>query len=616
MSPIFNIDFGNGYVQVAPPINKDAIKIDVIFLKDKARAALASIDFEWVGDTAIKINTYKDAGLSGGKGIAFGLPLRIDICVGLSFDLFLNLADTSARFECDKVTCPIRQAQNADWLEKQTQAYSFWYLASIGQIGINDYKKTPYLRNDIPDGAQIVTLLITEFMIVWQGIEIIDKIIELSGVLASDIAGLVPPTSIWAVLKIAWDIILIALYIVYFYILLNMFVQLIKEIIDNFMKPFPPNKIYKLCMREKDLFLKMCAFLGITFSSTIYAQGNQFENATWMPQKIVMPATLQPLNILSVFERPENEINNPKSYGYFDGTFSEYITKMEAKYNAEAKLINGVLYFEEKHFWNNINPYQIPNTDDIGYTFNLPAPHGTNLNELAPYLRLEFQLDESELNTIHRYRGTSVSITITSPFPINKYSGWGEGKIIDLGSALAKRKEHLNKIEVKIESVLQALNSIINTINQAVSVLGNPSVINPLPTLMNRIGWMEISNDSFSIPKTFIGIDVGGDWELHPQTEANMSAINLLNNFHGKELATRGNQYLTFFNKKSKFCCDDFSQILNSNILSTPDSPPKIGKFTKMIWNLNDEIAEDTDYRINQIYINGLVETIKIDGTN
>lgn len=618
MDASYEIDFGSGFVAVAPPANKDAIALDVVFVKDKARATIQSINFEWLADTAVKINAYKEAGLYGSRGIAFGLPLRITPCANLQFLLMLNLAHEEARFECDRVLCPIREQGGTDWLLKETQSFAFWNLVNLnpgqpGRITFLDYKKTPYLRNDIPGGGQMVSLLITEFMIVSQGIEMVDKIIELSGKLAADIAQAAILTS-GAIIQVAFDIILLAAYIIYFYILLNMFIKLIKDILDNVMKPFPPNKIYKLCMREKDCFLKVAAYLGLTFSSTIYASPSPFQNATWMPQKIVMPATIQPLNILSVFERPENEVNNPKSYGHPDGTAAEFIATMEEKYNAEAIVVNGVLHFEEKHHWNNTNPYQIPNTADVGYTFNLPDAHGTNLSELAPYYRVAFRIDQSELNTLHRYKGTAASVTITSPFPVNKNSGWGNGKVVDLGSALAKRKEHLNELEAKCEVVITALNSIVNAVNQVIGLIGSNRPTNPIPSMTTRIGWMELTNDSFGEPKTFIGMQVGTDWEIDPNSEAVMSGINILNTFHGKNLATRGNQYLTYFNKKSRFCCEDFFIISQSNILRTPDN--KNGKFTKMFWRLSDEVAENTDYRIKQNFISGLIETIKIDGTN
>jgi len=661
----FKIDFGNGYVLVQPPLNKDAIQLDIIFTKDKARATLQSINFEWVGETAHKINDYKDAGLKGGRGIVFGLPLKIVVCNSviappatgnLEFDLMLNLSNEAARFECDKVVCPIREAGGTDWFEKETQATSFWFLSTLvagkpGKITFSDYKKTPYLISEIPNYTQVTTISITIFIIAWQAVEIIsDFTADASEISADIVESGVPVAGTPHVAPTVAHVINIIAKVAKLLITIPLIVKLAKDLQENIIQ----KKKYKLCMKEKDLFQKLCDYLNVGFSSTIYAQGSKYENATWMPQKIVMPILGKNIiqdHIAAAFERPEDEAINLKSYGYFDGTFSEFISKMETKYNAEARMINGSLSFEEKHFWNNKNPYQIPNTDDVGYTFNLPNPHGTNLHELAPYTRLAFQLDESDRNTVRRYRGTAVDVTIASPHPLNKYSGWGQGVIVDLGSALAKRKQYLNEVELYINAlvngvhlfvaaiilpinfIIKLINIVIDVINFLVDIINLipgvnidhvnhvPELENPIPLnpLVGRIGWMELSNDSFSIPKTFIGteiIDSRGrkDWELHPQTEANMSAISLLNDFHGKNLATRGNQWLTFFNKKSAFCCSDFLQIMNSNTLRTPDN--KSGKFTKMLWDLHDGIATDTEYRINETYIGGLIETIKIDGTN
>lgn len=631
MDALFEIDFGNGFVTVAPPINKDAIAIDMIFIKDKARARLQSINFEWVGETAVKINQYKENGLNGGKGIAYGLPLKIGVCGSqnqpLAFDLMLNLGHSAARFECDRVVCPIFEAGGNDWLKKETQAITFWFLASAitdpvggykgpGRILFSDFKKTPYSLTTIPDGTQIITLSITALLI---GIQIEQSIVLLTSYISRGIAALTPDPSpkpllagVYTVLAIAQLLIIIAL--------LNALIKLLKAIVDNIIQL----RKYKLCMREADHFLKLAAYIGATFSSTIYGYvgsnvttdgyDEKFVNATWMPRKVVMPILNPPLSFNFVYDRPEDENGNKKSFGHFEGTAAEWIERMENKYNAEAKMIDGVLHFEEKRALDKGTPYQIPNTAKVGYTFNLPDPHGTNLSELAPYTRLFFQIDESELNTLHRYRGTSVDVTIKNPaFPVNKYSGWGAGKNIDLGSALAKRKVYLNRVEQALDALFGEMFDFMDEVSN-LSGIGTPNILDQLD-VSKRIGWMELSNDSFSVPKTFIGVDVDGDWEIAPQSEENMSAISLLNNFHGKELPTRGNQWLTFFNHRSKFCCEDFLFISRSNILRTPDSPPKNGKFTAMLWNLKEEVAENTEYRINEDYLSGLVESVKIDGT-
>ena len=646
MDATFQIDFGSGLGVVEPPQNKDAMVIDVIFTRDKARATIASINFIWLDDTARRINAYVEQGKKGGKGIAFGLPMRVTICNGLQFNLFLNLSHSSARFACDQVTCPTMELGGTDWFERETAAKSFWFLTTIGQLGQSDYKKTPYAISTIPNYTQVVSLAFQELVLAWKLRDIIlsftEKEIEVSADVVESAVPIVGTPHIVVttahviniVLRIA-DIVITLVAIAFF------FKELKKNIIQR--------KKYKLCMRERDLFGKIASNLGLGFSSSIYAAGSKYENATDMPRKIVMPKLQQ--NILftindALFDRPENELNNPKSYGYPDETFAEFIARMETKYNAEAKIINGVLYFEEKNSWNTKGAYQIPNTGDVGFSWNLPNPYGTNLSELAPYYRIAFRTDPTDLNTIHRYRGTSASVQISSPFPITKTHGWGQGQIVDLGSALAKRKYYLTEVEEFFNNlnnlmhgiaaiVIAPINLLIGAINLVIKVLNaiiwlwnklpgvpnlpqialllkiqNPFILN---ALLSRIGWMETTGDSFSEGKTFIGTDIGGDWELHPKSESVMSGQQLMIDFHGKNLATRGNQWLTYDKTKIPFCCEDVGKILMKNIFSTPDN--KFGKFTSLQWAINEEITPQLEYRIKENYIAGLTEKIIIDDT-
>jgi len=650
MEILHKIDFGNGFVIVPEPKNFDSAEVDIIWMKDKARASMANLTLVWQGITAQKIYAVYESGKIGGKGVAHALPYRIEICGGTipPFELMLVLGHSSAKYQCDQVELPAWAAQGSDWLEQQMQAYGFWYLASIGQITTADYKQTPYLISAIPNYTQVLTLSFSALVILWQLKELIvtftDKATELTTDAAETAIPIVGTAHVFVVIGHVINIILFIVKVIFMLLVLYKFID---ELIDNIIQ----KKKYKYCMREQDLFKKMCSFLGLNFSSSIYSPGSFLENATWMPRKIVMPDSTSPTFVAGIvggtftqiFDRPEDESGNAKSYGYFDGRFSEFVEIMERKYNAEAKINNGTLYFEKKYHWNNANPYQLPNTNDLGYTFNLPAPFRTNLSELAPYYSCEFQIDESDQNTIHRYKGTSCAIQVLSPFPISKYSGWGQGKIIDLGSALAKRKEHLNKIENFLDIVLNIVHTVaailiapinlliagINLVIQAVNLLINampsgwgvspislvPTIPNPinLNALTSRIGWMELTNDSFNIPKTFNGIQVGNDWELDPNTEVFMSAFYLLNNFHDVNLATRGAQRVIYENNKTRFCCHEFQQISGSNILVAPDG--RQGEFDTMKWNLKKESARDIIYRIKETYLSGLTEKMIIDGT-
>jgi len=636
----FSIDFGSGYVVVAQPLNHSAIKIDVDFTSGSPSASVSSISFEWVGDTAEKINTYVQQGLSGGRGIYEGLGLRIDACnQSIGFDLVLDLAHSETRIECDRVSCPIIEAGRIDWMNDIAGSFTFWYLATpitdggAGIINSSDYKATPYVITELPQYTQVISLSISIFLITIETAKQIKVLTSLLTRVVNEMANLPPQIG-----EIIWLVIEVIAEITYIYLLINTLIKLVNELVSNIIQ----RKKYKLCMRIDDLFRKGCQYLNLNFSSSIFSPSSIYYDATWMPNKIVQPNLNYQAFSLS-FDRPEDElsgIGNP--YGYYDGTFKDFIEDMKTLFNADIRIDNGTMYFEEKHFWNNYNPYIVDNTDEIGYTYNANDPHGTNATECPSVYNLQFQLDDSEMNTIHRYQGTTASVQVLPNVIGNKKHLTSQtGVVITFPCALGKRKEYLNGVEKYLQTNLGLINFFMAVVPPAVDLLAfstatslagivgtaifaglggfDSSKVDPIPqdTFSQRIGWLELSNDSFSIPKIFVGTQVGNDWEVHPNSYERMSAQGLLYWFHGKNLATRGNQYLTYFDKVFKFCCADFVQVLQSNVMMVPTTSGGhvFGKFTRIVWDLESEMAT-ADYRINQLFTTNLTERLIVDGLN
>lgn len=626
----YSADFGNGYIDIPQPLNHSGVKIQIVFTAGQVSASIMSTSFEWVGETAERINAYIGQGLAGGRGIYEGIPLKIEACnQNLGFDLVLDLANEAARFECDRVSCPIKESGRIDWLNDIAGSFNFWYLATpvneggAGIISFSDYKKTPYCLTDLPDGTRIATLSISTMILLWQAYSTIRRLIADINIFTGDISNFPPLVG-----KVIFDIVNIVADIIEIYFVINKIISMVDEIIDSIIQ----KKKYKLCMRVEDLFKKGCQHLGLQFSSSIFNSRSIYYDTTWMPRKIVQPVNGFDIVSNLNFKRPEDEnsgLGNP--YGYYDGTFKEFIEDMMILFNAEIRVDNDVLYFEEKHYWNVTNPLIIDNTDEIGFTYNLPAPHGTNASECPSNYSLAFQVDNDELNTLHRYTGTTCTVQV-QPFTVGnkKHLLNPPGIVITFPCSLAKRKEYFTKAEIVIQNLIDILNQTIPILNVTIpivigSILGFAGwVVNaligqafkPIPDdISKRIGWMELSNDSFTIPKIFVGTQVGNDWEVHDNSYERMSAQGLMYWFHGKNLATRGNQYLTYFDKKFKFCCADFEKVLGSNIFQVQNESGQLvyGKFTKMEWDLESEIAV-ADYRINELFTTNLTERLIIDG--
>jgi hypothetical protein len=380
----FYIDFGNGFESVQPPSNHEALKLKMLW-GTRATARIESINLEWWGDIANKLNTYRAGGLTGATpGIYEGLRMRVETCTPVvkSFDFTLDLINKAAMWECDKVTTPMIRESKEDWFEQQCAAYSFWYLASDnvsngtpGKITALDYKATPYAISEIPDYAQLANLAVTFFLIVWQIADVIRSLASKVTMLIGYAVAAAWPTNI---LLLLMAIVEIGIYIVYLIFLISEMISLLVKMIACVIQDVK----FKLCMRERDLFQKLCQFLGLAFNSSIYTSPSPFENATWMPAKPVTPkvdttnfltGAISKLTAIgghdtpSDYDRPANELTadgfpTPNAYGYFDGTFKEFIDAMCLKYDADYVIKDNVLYFENKHLFNEVGQYQLPNT--------------------------------------------------------------------------------------------------------------------------------------------------------------------------------------------------------------------------------------------------------------
>lgn len=633
----FEINFGAGWQPVNPPTNWKAMQIEVIWVNDLPSASLQSTEFEWVLDEAKKIQQYRENGLTGnGPGIYEGLPLRISFCQQSAItplEFVIDLADERTRWECDKVTAPIKESARIDWLNDIASSFSFSFLASLtgnqpGRINpATDYKRVPYAITEIPDYTQAMLISISLFVTVKELLDVTTKISQMIAQLSGDTATAVATVGLASGSLIA-TIAIVVLYVAYLFLIVIILVEMIQSLVDNIIQL----RKHKLGMRVVDHFQKACNYLGIGFSSSILQQG-KYQNATIIPAKNIIPSLSNPLN---VFDRPFDEgqnFPNNGAFGHYDsgsGTFAEFIKDVSDVFNAEIKMKGGFLYFEPKNSWNSVGAYQLPNTGPVGYSFNYPDPHGTNASELASNYFLIWQTDPGELNTIHRYRGTSVQAILQPNISINKQNLlFKNSKEIRLNFALAKRKEYLTRIEKFLDRVitawvnyvnfiLGAINGLINAINTAISFFGgNPATIGTIPPLnvpglSGRVGWMALSNDTFSVPKMMIGTPVGNDWELSPSSETDLAAITLFNSFHARNLATRGNQQLKFTEKELPFCCSDFQKVINNNVLA--DSLGRTGKFNRMVWDLHNDKAINVDYSVFLNFTNNLTEKIIIDG--
>jgi len=541
-------------------------------------------------------------------------------------------------------------------------------VGAAGKINYADYKLIPYTRSAAPDDtSQELMLSITIFILVKESVDVICQ-------MESAVEGIAGQTTFWG---IAIAVIVIILYLVELIVIVAESIKLMQELIDLIL---PPMKI-KLGMRECDLFKKGCEYFGLKFISTIYGENiaagysGRYVDATWMPVKIIKPTDYQDPFQIS-FARPADEVNSTTAYGYYDGTFKQWIDVMCMKYNAKIIVQNNTMLFEEVHYWNVTNPFPLPNEGDVGFTQFLPDPYGFNAHEIPATYIVRYEKDDQELNTYNDYSGTYCLANTHALVVRNQRNQLLEGSVvIQLPCALARRKDYLTKTENDLLSAINELSRFIFTVNDAgqqwnslinQSFLGQtlttwtgssttsselnnvligmatggisiPANIAGLLVDFNtitdpglgygedRVGWMLLSSNYTAVPKSFIGYDNGnGLWYIKQvndpgnlTTYQNNYAISLMQDFHSNNLGSNPfdsskNNQWLTFKNKKFKMSIKDWHLIRNNNVLTT-ADGRLGKFDEIMWELHNDIATGVIYRIKENWTNNLTTIITQD---
>lgn len=561
--------------KVCHPFNLQEFEIQVLFDNDSPNASVKTTNFEFWKDDAEAINAYKEAGLTGGKGIFEGLPLLIQKCGETLFEGSLDLSDEGTEFECDKVTTKAIESGKIDWVRDRAEGFSFAYLSDEsysgnGAISSSDYLEIPYVITEIPNYTQAMLMGISTFVI-------IREIFATTQTIAEAVASVLGGTT--GILESAAILIALAIYLVAMIIAA---VKMVQTLIDNIIQ----KEKFKLGMRVNTHFERACQFLGLNFSSSIL-QTSPYNELAIIPQKIVIPGT----------KAKEEKKSNSKYKGHFDGTFGDFIHAMEIVFNAKVRIIDQTLHFERVDYWNKVASYQLPNINISR------SPYSINASELSSNLFVKYQLDATDLNTYDEYDGTSVQV-ITEPIVVGNRQ-----KVMlknlnykNIPFALAKRKEELTEIETALDILI---NDVFGPLIEAVVNVGGGSY--SVDGFENRIGWLKLSTDFIGVQKLAL---VGDDGYLASTNKEITGANYLYENFHKVSLPSE-NQYYIYKDKDIPLCCEDYVKIKNNNVIKTFSG--EFAKVDSLTWNPHKETAKIT-YRVRKDYTHNLQTKIIVDG--
>ena len=579
----------NGILGTPPDGWQDLIN-EISFENDSPNASLNSVEFTFKGERAIEINKFIED-----FGVFNGMSYKIyKVCNGVQeiyLDTILDFTSENAKFSCDEVTVPLIQANKIDSVLDKIDGFGMAYLhkglvnGQAGKINRTDFTEIYYAKSSVPDWVEVITIGMSIYVMTKELIEqtraLADAVAEFTNSVTPIVVvgtGAATGPNYGAIVKAAAKVVFQAAYVVAITLAL---VQLLKLIINN---AFPIPRVH-YGMKAETMFEKGCEFLGLTFKSSIFQNGD-YDNMIVIPDK-------NEVGEIVTFKNKSTEVGYEPTE-----TFGDFIREMILVFNAKFKVLNGEFIFERSDKFKRPSGFIVP---PIELRYN-----HTNASSIKANYYMTYAFDNSDLQTMNA-SGYALQNTVSLIDPLNPNTILLKGlERKDFKYSQATRKESQTDLE-------EILGTFANTVLNFISVFSAGSV--KLPKKANSIGYWLLENDFSSTPRLAIASTTNG--LIDPLSALKLHVLTLWNNFHSINSPVPsaenpiGNQYTTFKDLKIDLCCTDFKLLEDNNVGQTESGKEII--FDSIKHNDFDGTAE-IDIKINETIAKGLQEVQIIDG--
>lgn len=514
------------------------------------------------------------------RGNAFeGLPLRIETDT-FSLNLVADTVDSLNIQSCNLLSVGVYKEQGRDWLEEVAEAITFRYLYSIGVIKDSDFVSVPYVRNFVPDNAELLILAVSAYTITKDINEQIRKIGELVGDLKNAITPIIGvsitgPTfsaNIGGIVMLAINTLVQIAYTVAMAIALA---KLIEQIIEQAL----PLKRAIFGMKVKAMFQKGLQHLGYTFKSTLIDNIGDLAILPTLEKK-------GPLAFIASSKR--NGL--PRSGSPVDN-FADFINVMLTTFNADFRIVNGEFRLEQKEYWQNTSSYIIPSTfieQDA-----LTSPYRYNTSDIVSNYNISYLYDVQDENTLDNEGRVFQAITSVKTAQNNKLVKLKGLDTVAIPLALGVRKFELTLIE-------RTLRGFLSIANILAIAFGGPK---PTAIIDGRLGSLSLSGHNTTVPKLVL---LTGN-KIAPGQALRIGAGALWDNYHYTEsfvpVNGRSNQRVIFENQNIPFCLHDLPKLLDNPYCKTQKG--ERAEILSIEWNPERENAV-INYAVERIYTNNL----------
>ena len=573
--------YRNGVLVNPRDFDQAKITMDWAGKKEAANITVSSITL--VAEEGKALRDRILSGLSGGVGFFEGEPYRIEIGplnTQTSFDGYLDFSAGVNFVDACEVECTLKREQGSDWLNEVANGFSYRYLQDQGIITDVDFVSVPMVINYIPDGAQLLILSISTFIMTKELVEsiqaIADRIADLVDA-ATPVVTVPPGIDVGNIIMAALKLVAQIAYTVAIVVAL---VKLTESIIEQLLPP----KRYHKGMTVKSLFVKACQYLNLTLESTLLDDINKGGNK-WV---------LLPSKNHRGGEKPTGadaswrETGVPSQQDATD-TFAGVIRTFKEMFNADFQLKDGVFIFERRDFFVKSTGYVIPDT--FIDQEKLIDSNTFNTDELKSSYNINWSFDSQDLNTLDNQNGrvfqAVLSPKVTNNPKLTTLTGLQE---VGIPITMGLRKDKLTVIEEIVKALVTVVDSLTGQLGQPQSLSSQ---------ITNRIGALHSSSHFLSSPKMVVM--AGSNLQLDQRNI--ISAGNLWNNYHYinsfKQINGKHNQYWIYREQKIPFCFEDFVNLLDSNQVETVQGEP--AEIESLEWDIWNNFAT-INYRVNRLY--------------
>jgi len=515
-------------------------------------------------------------------GLFEGIPYRVEMASGISLEYYVDLTENPIfrNFECE---LKIKRRLATDSFFDRANGTSFELMVKKGvNFSVFD---VPYVI--VPDG-QVMLAIVTAITLFSMTQALIQAVKDLATTISQGVqastpnAGVPPSIDLGDIIAFALNVAAQVIYVA------GLLVAVINLATKLFELIFPKVRKFKGSYFST-LLTEACAYLGYDFQSTLLS----------------LPYTCLPVPLVknrkSIWDYLPDQLSNDYfNKGYPSSsdttpTLGQLISALEDTFNARTKVVNGVVYFERRDYWqnittNNMQPGMVLQSDrDDQFTFNM--------EEMWKRYYIHLQLDPLDfhtMDTIYDYHNAEYScepVNVVNSDLVN-IKGLND---VNVPFALGARKTKLTVTEKLVKGLFQVIDALTG-------VFGGGT--NFAASVDNRIGVLMISQEYFGVTK--IMYTIGGKQPIN-YLEL-LSGTALWNQYHYiNQMQLNGWKIKS--DVRVRIAEADFVNLLDNNYAEIDGL---ICEILRLEWIDERSFAQIT-YRIPDQFAVGKVSTLVID---